>query len=194
MEPNQVYHIYNHANGTENIFQREDNYRYFLQLYDKYLGGVVETFAYCLMPNHFHMMVRVRSDLSGFQNLTGLLWHPSKNPAIKAFSDFFNSYSKSFNKMYGRKGNLFKRSFNRLPIRDEKHWQDTFLYVHLNPYKHGFVKNLNNWKWSSWNAYRYPNKSSMINREEYKIYFEDWKHVEYMMEFKKEILMNKEFE
>ncbi len=194
MEPGQTYHIYNHANGTENIFREEENYRYFLQQYDKYLGEVVETFAYCLMPNHFHMLVRVRSDLSGFENLTGLLKHPSKNPAIKAFTDFFNSYTKSFNKMYDRKGNLFKRSFNRLPIQEERQWQETFLYIHLNPIKHGFVKNPNNWKWSSWNAYRFRTKKSMVNREEYKIYFDHWQHVEYMMEYKKEMLMNKEYE
>ncbi|MEX2592037.1 MAG: transposase, partial [Anditalea sp.] len=62
MEPGQTYHIYNHANGTENIFREEENYRYFLRQYEKYLGPVVNTFAYCLMPNHFHMLVRVREE------------------------------------------------------------------------------------------------------------------------------------
>ena len=73
MEPGQSYHIYNHANGRENIFLEEENYRFFPQKYAKYLGGVVDTYAYCLMPNHFHLMVGVRSDLSGFKNLTGLI-------------------------------------------------------------------------------------------------------------------------
>jgi len=74
MESGQSYHIYNHANGSENIFREEENYRFFLQQYDKYLGGVVDTYAYCLMPNHFHFLVGVKDplDLPGFKNLAGL--------------------------------------------------------------------------------------------------------------------------
>lgn len=60
MEPGQSYHIYNHANGIEQIFQDEENYRFFLKQYAKYLGGVVDTYAYCLMPNHFHLLVGVK--------------------------------------------------------------------------------------------------------------------------------------
>ena len=60
MEPSQSYHIFNHVNGTENIFREEENYRFFLRQYVKYLGEVVDTHAYCLMPNHFHLLVGVR--------------------------------------------------------------------------------------------------------------------------------------
>ncbi|MFN3761365.1 MAG: hypothetical protein ACK4SF_19290 [Algoriphagus aquaeductus] len=60
MELGQSYHIYNHANGTENIFREEDNYLFFLKQYDKYLGDVVDTYAYCLMPNQFHLMIGMK--------------------------------------------------------------------------------------------------------------------------------------
>jgi len=201
MEPSQCYHIFNHANGTENIFREEENYRFFLQQYEKYLGGLVDTFAYCLMPNHFHIMIKVKSDLPGFQNLAGLsphhqtkMGHASNNPVTKAFSDFFNSYSKSFNKRYQRRGSLFVEHFKRNPILDERQWQETFLYILLNPIKHGFVKDLNHWKWSSWNAYRFPNILSAVDREEFKIYFDDWKHVDYLLQDKKEIILKLEME
>jgi hypothetical protein len=62
MELGQSYHIYNHANSSENIFREDENYRFFLQQYDKYLGGVVDTYAYFLMPNHFHFLVGVRNE------------------------------------------------------------------------------------------------------------------------------------
>lgn len=58
--PNTSYHIYNHANGFENIFQDEDNFRYFLMKYRHHISPIAETFAYCLMPNHFHLVVRMR--------------------------------------------------------------------------------------------------------------------------------------
>lgn len=192
MEPGQSYHIYNHANGVENIFREKESYRFFLQQYEKYLGPVVETFAYCLMPNHFHFLVKVRSDLPGFQNLAGLSTkgHSSKNPVTKAFSDFFNSYTKAINKKFERRGSLFIKNFQRKPIETEKQWQVTFLYILLNPIKHGFVKDLNHWKWSSWLAYNNMDRYSFLNRVEYKVYFDHWNHVEYMIDCNKEIIMN----
>ncbi|WP_235954891.1 transposase [Cyclobacterium salsum] len=155
---------------------------------------MVDTYAYCLMPNHFHLLIGVCEDLSGFQNLTGLTSHPSKNPAIKAFADFFNSYTKAINKRFNRKGNLFIRGFKKKPILSEQQWQETFLYIHFNPVKHGFVKNHPKWKWSSWHAYENPAQPCRLNREYYLNFFDDWEHVENMIEMKKEGLMNRDLE
>jgi len=58
--PNQSYHIFNHANGFENIFRVDENYRFFLEKYQQYISPIAETYAYCLMPNHFHLVVRIR--------------------------------------------------------------------------------------------------------------------------------------
>jgi REP element-mobilizing transposase RayT len=62
MESGQTYHIFNHANGSENIFREEENYRFFLSKYSQYLGEVVDTHAFCLLPNHFHLLVTVKSE------------------------------------------------------------------------------------------------------------------------------------
>ncbi|WP_375582610.1 transposase [Cyclobacterium xiamenense] len=192
MEPGQSYHIFNHANGAENLFREVENYRFFLKQYAKYLEKVIDTYAYCLMP--FHLLIGVREDLSGFKNLTGLTGHPSKNPAVKGFSDFFNSYTKAMNNRFHRKGNLFNRAFKKTPILSEQQWQETFLYIHLNPVKHGFVENHSNWKWTSWGAYEYLDRPSKINREYYLNFFDDWVHVENMIEGKKEWLMRRDLE
>lgn len=151
MQQGQSYHFYNHANGLENIFREEENYRFFLRQYRKFLDGVVETYAYRLMPNHFHLLVGVKEslDLPGFQNLAGL----ERIPITKAFSNFFNSNTKAFNKKYQRRGSLFVKNFKRNPVLTESQWQQVFLYIHLNPIKHGFVEGLGDWKCSSWMAY-----------------------------------------
>lgn len=60
--PEKVYHIYNHANGNENLFRNPANYSYFLEKYSEYIYPIAETYAYCLMPNHFHLMIKVRSE------------------------------------------------------------------------------------------------------------------------------------
>jgi REP element-mobilizing transposase RayT len=55
-----TYHIYNRGNNRENIFIEERNYRCFLQLYLKYIEPIAWTFAYCLLRNHFHLLVRIK--------------------------------------------------------------------------------------------------------------------------------------
>jgi len=58
--PNTCYHIFNHANGFENVFEEPENYRFFLERYADYISPIAETYAYCLMPNHFHLVIRIR--------------------------------------------------------------------------------------------------------------------------------------
>lgn len=58
--PNHTYHIFNHANGFENVFEEPENYRYFMERYVDYIFPIAETYAYCLMPNHFHLVIRIR--------------------------------------------------------------------------------------------------------------------------------------
>lgn len=192
MELGQTYHIYNHANGMENIFREEENYRFFLQQYVKYLGEVVDTYAYCLMPNHFHLLVGVKKEDQ--LKLTFPKFETLEKLVSKQLANFFSSYTQSFNKVYERRGSLFIKNFKRTPILDERQWQETFLYIHLNPVKHGFVKDHTAWKWSSWHAYQNPGKTSALDRKYYLNFFDDWNHVQNAMEMKKEWLMNKDLE
>lgn len=60
LQPDTSYHIFNHANGFENVFRKEDNFYFFLEKYRLYISPIAETYAYCLMPNHFHLVVRIR--------------------------------------------------------------------------------------------------------------------------------------
>jgi len=58
--PDTCFHIFNHANGFENVFKEAENYRFFLEKYQLHISPIAETYAYCLMPNHFHLVVRIR--------------------------------------------------------------------------------------------------------------------------------------
>lgn len=62
LESGKYYHIYNRGNNGENLFIAERNYAYFLNLYAKHIGPVAETFAYCLLRNHFHLLIRIKND------------------------------------------------------------------------------------------------------------------------------------
>lgn len=73
----------------------ERNYRYFLQLYARHIEPVAETLAYCLLPNHFHLLIRVREPQS-----------PQAVAPSQAFSNWFNAYARAFNRRYGRSSAL----------------------------------------------------------------------------------------
>lgn len=58
----KYYHIYNHANGDENLFREQKNYEYFLEKYKQHINPIAETIAWCLMPNHFHLLVKIKTE------------------------------------------------------------------------------------------------------------------------------------
>ncbi|MEQ9092337.1 MAG: hypothetical protein RIE52_14690 [Balneola sp.] len=175
LEPELTYHIWTHANGNENLFRCDENFRYFLRRYQHYVHPVVETFAYCLMPNHLHLMVRVRKEdeilefvrkkkdkpnLRGLEDLGGF-----SRAISQQFSNLFNSYTKAYNKKYNRKGSLFTPNFNRKLIDSDEYFVRLIAYIHNNPVHHGFVKTPNNWSFSSWHSYLFE-KTTNISKQE----------------------------
>lgn len=59
-ESGKIYHIYSTAIGNELLFLSDENYKYFLKRYDDYCSDIFETLAYCLIPNHFHFLVKIK--------------------------------------------------------------------------------------------------------------------------------------
>jgi len=156
MTPAKTYHIYNHGNADDNLFRSEENYRYFLQKYGEYIKPVVHTYAFCLLPNHFHFLVQVKEEdvltnLTGFKNLSGL---KLERRIVLQFSNFFNAYTKAFNKMYDRKGKLFLTPFQRKGIGHPWQFLNTWKYIHYNPVRHNFTEDAFDWPYSSIHDYR----------------------------------------
>ena len=165
MQPGHIYHVWSHANGDDNLFREDDNYHYFEEKYYLHLNPVLETLAYCLLPNHFHLMVRIRSEdeiatLQGSGTLGG-----SDVPRMVSnqFSKLFNGYAQSYNKKYGRRGSLFIPNFKRKVIKSGSYYSSVIIYIHWNPIHHGFATDFNEWPYSSWHDYIYYNQYSKIN-------------------------------
>ena len=164
LELDNYYHIYNRANGSEKLFNNEDNYLYFLQKYNQYILPIADTFAYCLMPNHFHFLVRIKATatLQGFQILEGL---QGSKYISQQFSNFFNAYTQAFNKQNDRKGSLFIPRFNRKKITSEEYLINTVNYIHQNPVTHGYVKELNEWSYSSFKIFLNDRETNICRNE-----------------------------
>jgi REP element-mobilizing transposase RayT len=142
LQHGKYYHIYNRGNNREDIFLEDRNYRHFLKLYAKYVAPIVDTYAYCLLRNHFHFLVRVKdADMAD-----------PKNPS-RHLSNLFNAYAKAFNKAYSRAGSLFQRPFGRIEIGSDAHFVWLVMYIHQNPQRHGLVDDFRDWPYSSYRAF-----------------------------------------
>jgi len=172
LEPGNFYHIYNRGINRCSIFREKTNYEYFLSLYDKYISPVADTYAWVLMGNHFHLLVKILPvEDSSFrpataQNPEGLgdlrgFWDKRIN---QQFSNLFNAYSKAYNKRYDRTGSLFEHSFRRKLITGTDYLKQLVLYIHNNPVRHGFCAHPSEYPWSSYLS-SVPVKSAYLNRE-----------------------------
>lgn len=155
-EAGLTYHIFNRGNNKENIFIEETNYTYFLSLVEKYLLPICDIYAYSLLKNHFHFVLKIKDK----ENL------PEKfnNKLHLPFSNLFNSYTKSINKKYSRTGSLFQEHLKRKKVKSEEYLIQLIAYVHLNPSNHKLVDDFKKYKFSSYNAY-ISDKKSKINKE-----------------------------
>ena len=192
LSPGSTYHVYNRANGNEKMFVDADNYEFFLKQYQLYLGPFVDTFCYCLISNHFHLLIRVKEEkeillhmhqnrqgfasAAGRQNLDGFPSSPTLQTIEKIisnqFSKFFTSYSKSFNSTYNRKGSIFMKSFKRILVKDQKYLLKLVHYIHHNPVEARLCSSPEKWKYSS-----YPSiingKNDLLNTKELIDWFDD---------------------
>lgn len=165
LHPDKYYHIYNRGiNGTPVFFEAK-NYHYFLQQYAKYVFPFVETYSYCLLENHYHLLIRIRSEIE----LTNIIktnldkplhWHVSNG-----FSSFLQSYTRSINKMYNRSGALFEAPFKRIEVEEESYFTTLIAYIHCNPQKHEIVTDFRDYSYSSYDAHL-DNKQTKLQRTE----------------------------
>lgn len=175
LEYGKFYHIYNRGINGCNLFRENENYEYFLHLYDKYISPVANTFSWVLMKNHFHFLVRIKSvqelNLQGFKNLEGLRG-TGRNYANQQFSNLFNAYTKAINKRYQRTGSLFEHPFKRIQVTTNNQLKYLVYYIHHNPIHHGFSEHFLDYPWSSYLTVISP-KTTKLKRAEVLAWFKD---------------------
>lgn len=142
LSPESIYHIYNRANGSEKMFLSDENYRFFIQKYREHISPFADTFCYCLMPNHFHFLIRIKTEVELKETLEKLL--------SKQFSNFFSSYTQAFNKQQNRMGSLFMKNFKRIKVTEQRYLLNLVHYIHYNPVKSSLSRQPVEWPHSSY--------------------------------------------
>ncbi len=181
LESDKMFHIYNHAVGNDNFFNSDENYSFFLLKLKEYLQNYIDIYAYCLMPNHFHIIIKVKREedvINEYRKKKSIKESRIKelnfvpNVVSRQFGHLFNSYAQAYNKENSRMGSLFTNRFKREPIEDEVYLRKAIIYTHENPVEAGLTEIASEWKFSSYNSI-ISKKETLLKRSEVINLFDD---------------------
>lgn len=183
---NQIYHVFNRGIDKRTTFVDQGDYGRFYQclkfyqysepplnlsrfliigdekrkdyLEESWGDKCVTIYAYCLMPNHFHLILRQDID-------NGISWF---------IGQVLNSYTRYFNTKNKRVGQLFLESFKNVLVDGEEQFLHLSRYIHLNPYTSKFVKTfdeLDKYEWSSYQEYLGKSDDNICNTSDILFHF-----------------------
>ena len=136
-QPDCYYHLYNRGNNYNLIFFERENYLHFLRLVRRHLiEQTLDVLAYCLMPNHYHLLVQCKTDA-----------------VSRAMQRLAVAYTKAMNRRYRRVGSLFQGQFQAIEVTRDRYLYHLTRYIHLNPVKAGMVLHPEDWEFSSYLDY-----------------------------------------
>lgn len=140
LESGCYFHIYNRGINREKLFYRHAHYLIFLRRYQQLLEEHVETYAYCLLPNHFHFLIRVNDS-----NMPG-----NEKMVSNKLNILFSKHALMINNQYNRYGSLFCKSFKRIKIKNDFYLRNLTTYIHHNPIKHKVSTDFATYQYSSY--------------------------------------------
>ncbi len=141
IEPGYTYHIYNRGNNKQDVFFEERNYKFFMRKMSYYLPIIGDVYAFCLMRNHYHIVIKIKEKEELPEKYQIHPW--------QVFSNLMNSYVKLVNLTTNRSGSLFEKNYERKRITTEAYFKELIIYVHLNPAKHKQFNNYSEYPYSS---------------------------------------------
>ncbi|MCF6093283.1 transposase [Microaerobacter geothermalis] len=135
--PGVTYHVVSRGNWREELFRDEQDIFVFFELLDAVAEKVTfEMYAYCLMKNHFHLMLST-----------------SEEPLSKLMALLNKRYADYYNNRYSLSGHLFEKRYYSGPIKDEYGFLQVSRYIHRNPVEANLVKSPSDYPWSSYRCY-----------------------------------------
>ena len=181
-----IYHLYNQGNNHGKIFFRKENYNYFLKKIEQHIWPFADLLAWCLMPNHFHLIIAVPAENNERVTQSHLLANPiTTNSSIAIM---LRSYTRAINIQEHRSGSLFRERtkaiwlgsiesemlkyqnrIKQIPVTmtdlEEEYLHTCFRYIHNNPVKAGLVQKITDWEFSSARDFAFFRNGTLINRK-----------------------------
>ncbi|WP_139361650.1 hypothetical protein [Spirosoma sp. 209] len=165
LEPGRFYHIYNRGINGTSLFPRPQLYRSFLNDYAYFTEPLFDTYAYCLLNNHFHILVRIKEphEVDSQRWRTERGWTKLSEPS-RLLGHAFNSHAQTVNALTGRTGGLFEGPFHREWVDRDTYFSQLVFYIHSNPLKHGFVSDFTTYPHSSYQSHL-STKPTLLKRQ-----------------------------
>lgn len=153
------YHVFNRSPSNKKLFYKDGHYQFFLDLVKKYLLEYVNLYSYCLIPNHFHLLLRVSETLkpSAFDQTNKVVGNQ--------FRKLFIAYGNSLNKEQDTHGSSFVKPFRRIQVPQDADFSQVTYYIHSNAVHHGICKHPSEYPHSSYNSIL-SDKPTLLKREE----------------------------
>jgi putative transposase len=164
-EPDDLYHVYNRGNEKQKLFFNRENYLFFLRKVRKEWRPYADVLVYCLMPNHFHFILKIKSHGCDFVVLKGKQTHMQN--LSKTIGKTLSSYTQAINLERSRTGNLFQKKTKAKNLRDchGSYLINCVHYIHSNPVAAGLVEHDSEWEFSSFPDYCGVRKGTLCNKE-----------------------------
>jgi hypothetical protein len=172
----KFYHIYSRGIDRCTIFFEERNYHFFMKRWAQYVEPVADTYAYALLGNHFHALIRTRTVEEQEAWRVQTLRVSETRRVLKVLKpsqqvgNVLNSYTKAINEARGRTGSLFQHPFGRIEVTTETYLRNLVTYIHQNPQRHGLVDDFRLWPYSSYDALR-SEKQTRLKRDDVLAWF-----------------------
>lgn len=162
----EIFHIYNHAVDNFLLFYVEEDYDYFLSIFKNKLEKIpAEIYAYCLMPNHYHFLIRQVSDKTIY----------------KLFNYAYISYARYYNNRYNRKGHIFRTPLQHINVNSKTYMIQLCKYIHMNPVYANLVDKPEDWKYSNYLEWIKKRKSLLFAEDIQINHFQDpQKYIEFV--------------
>ena len=173
------YHVYNRGVNKRKIFLDDDDYVYFLALLKRYLSetneldkynriytnlnGQLDLLTYCLMPNHFHLLLYQHDDIKAMETL---------------MRSVLTTYTLYFNRKHNRVGHLFQGVYKASSVLSEPYLLHISRYIHMNP------DDYKNWPYSSWPYYVKGWQADWIKHDKIFELFEGDNYEQYVDDYK----------
>jgi putative transposase len=184
--PHQIYHVFNQGNNKQQVFFSKYNYFLFLKKVKQYIIPNADILSYCLMPNHFHLLIYMNAlgcnqsynPIAGYKKDENI-GNRYQQQFSKDLSTLLRSYTRAINNQNNRSGSLFRNKTKakqgsndfviaKLPktgIIELDYEQTCFNYIHQNPVKAGLVKKDIDWPYSSAREYAFRLKDGICNKQ-----------------------------
>ena len=159
-EKDATYHIFNRSN--ENVFRKKGNYIFFIRKIREHILPYAHILSYCLMPNHFHLILNVKPEGTEFLKNKNV---DEMQLLSRAIGTILSSYTQALNKEIGRRGSLFAHKTKAKILNDamNDYGLNCFMYVHQNPLLANLVDKIEDWEFSSFNDYIGRRNGTLVN-------------------------------